>query len=447
MLPGCIGFLNALLTVLVWRCEWSYPRVPPIYTIAMLSRHACNLSRSDYLLMRVDVHFYGSVPFPDPGAGLPLPTDRRASIDDVVAGYENLVVWATLADTLGFDTMWLTEHHFQYEGYEVTPNLILFGLHLAGLTKRLRFGQMFNIVPQWHPLRLAEDFAMADILTGGRMVFGVGRGTVPRESQTLGAVVASGDNAMSREADRINRELFEEAMDVIRLAWVSERFSYSGKYFAFPPPGIPDRGETVTELTLIPRPIHQPVEIFQPVGSPATLRYVASQGFTGVFAMAPFDAIREGWDQFALVAQEAGSTIGAGERRCLQLPIHVGRTSAEARAHGRPGHDEFVKFLSPYGRFSRFRTGVPFDFRPSLEESVACGAMAIGSVEEVADQLGRWCDVLSLQHLVCFPDLPGLTREQMNEQLHLVAEDVLPRIGVRLDPRSASAGLKTEVTK
>ncbi|MCL5973448.1 MAG: LLM class flavin-dependent oxidoreductase, partial [Actinobacteria bacterium] len=112
--------------------------------------------------MRVDVHFYGSVPFPDPGAGLPLPTDRRASIDDVVAGYENLVVWATLADTLGFDTMWLTEHHFQYEGYEVTPNLILFGLHLAGLTKRLRFGQMFNIVPQWHPLRLAEDFAMAD---------------------------------------------------------------------------------------------------------------------------------------------------------------------------------------------------------------------------------------------------------------------------------------------
>ena len=78
---------------------------------------------------------------------------------------------------------------------------------------------MFNVVPQWHPLRLAEDFALADIVTGGRMEFGVGRGTVPREAWALGTVVASGDNAMSAEHDRINREIFEEAMEVIKLAW------------------------------------------------------------------------------------------------------------------------------------------------------------------------------------------------------------------------------------
>ena len=94
-------------------------------------------------------------------------------------------------DRLGYDTMWLTEHHFQYEGYEVTPNLILFGLHLAKETERLRLGQMFNVVPQWHPLRLAEDAAMMQILTNNRMQFGVGRGTVPREAQSLGGVVAS----------------------------------------------------------------------------------------------------------------------------------------------------------------------------------------------------------------------------------------------------------------
>ena len=78
---------------------------------------------------------------------------------------------------------------------------------------------MFNVVPQWHPLRLAEDFALADIITGGRMEFGVGRGTVPREAWALGTVVASGDNEMSAEHDRINREIFEEAMEVIKLAW------------------------------------------------------------------------------------------------------------------------------------------------------------------------------------------------------------------------------------
>jgi alkanesulfonate monooxygenase SsuD/methylene tetrahydromethanopterin reductase-like flavin-dependent oxidoreductase (luciferase family) len=387
--------------------------------------------------MRVDVHFYGMVPMPDAGGGPPVPTDRRASNDDVVEAYRRLEHWAQTADGLGYDTMWLTEHHFQYEGYEVTPNLILFAVHLAGMTQRLRFGQMFNVVPQWHPLRLAEDFAMANVLTGGRLVFGVGRGTVPREAQTLGAVVASGDNAMSLEADRINRETFEEAMDVIRAAWSDELFSFSGKHFTYPPPGIPDRGATVTHLTLVPRPVHTPIEIFQPVSSPATLTYVAQQGFTGVFAMARVDWVSAHWDRFAEEAAVVGRSLGPGEGRCLQLPVHVGRTTEEALRTGRPGHDEFVKFLSPYGRFSRFADGAPFDFRPTLEQSRESGGMAIGSVEEVADQLGRWRDRLHLRHLVLFPDLPGLDRSAMDDQLHLLAEEVMPRLGAPLGGRPA----------
>ncbi|MCU4183181.1 LLM class flavin-dependent oxidoreductase [Acidiferrimicrobium sp. IK] len=383
--------------------------------------------------MRIDLHFYGMVPMSDAGAGAPAPTDRRATNDAVAAGYANLCHWAATADPLGYDTMWLTEHHFQYEGYEVTPNLILFGVHLAGLTERLRFGQLFNVVPQWHPLRLAEDFAMADILTGGRLVFGVGRGTVPREAQTLGAVVASGDNAMSREADRVNREMFEEAMEVIRAAWSEEEFNFTGKHYTFPPPGIPDRGATVTHLTLVPRPVHGPIEIFQAVSSPATLTYVASQGITGVFAMAPYGFVKANWDRFADAAADAGRVLAPGEGRCFQIPVHAARTTAEAARAGRPGHDEFVKFLAPYGRFKTIVEGSAFDYRPTMEETVGAGAMAIGSVEQVADTLGRWAELLDLRHLILFPDLPGLSREALDDQLHLLAEDVLPRIGVRLD--------------
>ncbi len=383
------------------------------------------------------MHYYGSVAMPDAGGGPPSPTDRRYETGDVVACYGRLCHWAQLADRLGFDTFWLTEHHFQHEGYEVTPNLVLFGVHLAGMTRRLRFGQMFNVVPQWHPLRLAEDFAMADILTGGRLVFGVGRGTVPRESETLGAVVASGDNAMSKEADRINREMFEEAMEIVRLAWAQPEFSYAGKHFTFPPPGIPDRGSTVTTLSLVPRPVHQPVEIFQPCGSPTTLAYVAEQGFTGVFAMGPYGVVKAGWDRFAEIAAGAGRALGPGEGRCLQIPVHVGRTTAGALRSGRAAHDEFVKFLAPYGRFSRFVPGAPFDFRPTAEQSRDTGGMAIGSVEEVADQLGRWRDLLDLRHLVLFPDLPGLTEAQGDEQLAWLAEEVLPRVGVQFEGQVA----------
>jgi alkanesulfonate monooxygenase SsuD/methylene tetrahydromethanopterin reductase-like flavin-dependent oxidoreductase (luciferase family) len=305
-------------------------------------------------------------------------------------------------------------------------------VHLAGLTRRLRFGQMFNVVPQWHPLRLAEDFAMADILTGGRLVFGVGRGTVPREAETLGAPVASGDNEMSREADRRNREMFEEAMVVIKAAWSQERFSYSGKHFTFPPPGIPDRGSTVTHLTLVPRPVHAPVEIFQPITSPATLEYAARAGHIGVFALGRPAYIAAHWERFAAEAAAGGRPLGPGEGRCLQLIVHTGRTTAGAVASARPGLDEFVKFLSPYGRFRNIAPGAAFDFAPSVEDVRRSEAMAIGSVEEVADTLGRWKERLDLAHLTAFLELPGLGRGEVDEQLHLLAEEVLPRIGEHL---------------
>ncbi len=383
--------------------------------------------------MDVDVHFYCSVPMPDAGAGEPAPVDRRYGNDDVIACYENLEHWAVTADELGYGTMWLTEHHFQYEGYEVVPNLIQMGQHLASLTGRIKFGQAFNVVPQWHPLRLAEDFAMADVLTRGRMVFGVGRGTVPRESETLGGVVASGDNAMAEQQDLLNRELFEEAMEVIRAAWGNETFSHTGKHFVFPPPGIPDRGSTVQNLTLIPKPRNFPEvpPIYQPATSPATIDYVARVGHIGIFTSGPLERVARSWDLFAELAAGHGRELAPGEGRAYHTNIHVGRTTAEAIAGARPGHDEYVKFLSPYGRFAHYPgDDVPFDHRPSVEETMAAETMAIGSVEQVADQLGRFADRLDLNHLLLFPDFPGLTREQMDEQMHLIATEVMPRLGV-----------------
>jgi alkanesulfonate monooxygenase SsuD/methylene tetrahydromethanopterin reductase-like flavin-dependent oxidoreductase (luciferase family) len=111
---------------------------------------------------------------------------------------------------------------------------------------------------------------------------------------------------------------------------------------------------------------------------------------------------------------------------------YAGRTTQDALRDARPGHDEFVKFLSPYGRFMHFADGVPFDYRPTLEETRAVDGMAIGSIEEVADSIGRWTELLDLRHLILFPELPGLSRAQIDEQLHVMAEDVLPRAGVTL---------------
>ena len=388
------------------------------------------------IYVRIDANFYGGVPMPDAGYGGPDPVDRRYDNPDFIACYDNLTAWAKTMDRLGYDTMWLTEHHFQYEGYEVTPNLILFGLHLAKETERLRLGQMFNVVPQWHPLRLAEDAAMMQILTDNRMQFGVGRGTVPREAQSLGGVVASGDNEMSAELDRVNREIFEESMEIIKEAWYNERFSFTGKHFVLPPPGIPDRGSTVQDLTLIPKPI-APIDVWQAVTSPATLEYAARVGHHAVMPARGIEKTKTWWDEFGSKANENGWELGQGDRRCLALNAHVALTSDQARNGARNAHDEWIKFLSPYGRFRSYSmpdgSETPFDHKPSLEDSIDQSVMAIGSVEEVADTMGRYRDEVGVEHFVLFFDMPGLTQEAMNEQLELMATEVLPRIGAELN--------------
>jgi alkanesulfonate monooxygenase SsuD/methylene tetrahydromethanopterin reductase-like flavin-dependent oxidoreductase (luciferase family) len=388
--------------------------------------------------MRVDSNFFCTVPMPDAGDARIAPTSRRYGMDAVVACYRNLAAWAKTADSLGFDTMWLTEHHFQYEGYEVLPNLIQFGQHLAAQTSALRFGQMFNVVPQWHPLRLAEDFALADVITGGRMEFGVGRGTVPREAWALGTVVASGDNAMSVQHDRINREVFEESMEVIKLAWANERFSYRGKHMTFPPDDVPDRGTLVHDITLIPKPQRE-VDIYQPISSPETIEYVPRAGHKAVYWLSNAESQKQKWDRYAEIREEVGTPVGPGEDRCLVLNLHVARTYEEAMKKGRPGQDEFNKFLSPYGRFASYRnedgSKVAFDHCPTVEESNRQKIQIVGSIDDAVDAIGFWRDLLDLQHICLFFEYPGLTREEMDEQMHLVVEEVFPRLGEPVERR------------
>jgi alkanesulfonate monooxygenase SsuD/methylene tetrahydromethanopterin reductase-like flavin-dependent oxidoreductase (luciferase family) len=334
--------------------------------------------------------------------------------------------------------MWLTEHHFQYEGYEVLPNLIQFGQHLAMQTKQLRLGQMFNVVPQWHPLRLAEDFAIADIITGGRMEFGVGRGTVPREAWALGTVVASGDNAMSAEHDRINRQIFEESMEVIKLAWYHERFSYTGKHFMFPPADVPDRGTLVNDLTLIPKP-QRHIDIYQPVTSPETIEYVPRAGHKAIYWLQNAESQKTKWDRYAAIREEVDSPVEPGEDRCLVMNIHVAQTREAAIKRGGPGHDEFVKFLSPYGRFSSYKnpdgSKAAFNFAPTVHDSLEQKIQIVGSIDDAVDVLGFWRDLLDLRHVCFFFDYPGLTRQEITEQMHLVTQEVLPRLGEKVESR------------
>jgi alkanesulfonate monooxygenase SsuD/methylene tetrahydromethanopterin reductase-like flavin-dependent oxidoreductase (luciferase family) len=112
------------------------------------------------------------------------------SLAEVHESYQRVLVGQVrqgiLAERLGFDYWFMTEHHFMPEGPEFSPNPLLAEAAIAAQTKRIRFGQMANILPCWHPIRIAEQAAMLDVISGGRLEFGIGRGYQPREAELWG---------------------------------------------------------------------------------------------------------------------------------------------------------------------------------------------------------------------------------------------------------------------
>jgi alkanesulfonate monooxygenase SsuD/methylene tetrahydromethanopterin reductase-like flavin-dependent oxidoreductase (luciferase family) len=383
--------------------------------------------------MRTGVFLFGGVEMDDAGAGPPAPTDRRYDNEACWYATERILDMGVASERYGYDIFWLTEHHFQHEGYEVVPNGILFGTALAARTTRLKIGTMFNVVPQWHPLKLAEDFAFLHNISGGRGIMGVGRGTVPREAETLGTKIGSYDNPDKADADQLNREMFDEAVEVIRLAFDNELFKFGGKHYTYPPPGIPDRGGFVEHLTLIPRPRH-PVEWWQAVTSPPTLQAVPQKGFGGVFWLKHHGFVRQWFERFGeLYAAHHGRELAAGEKRMLVVSVRIEDTYEAALASARPGHDEFWKFLGPYGwsRGYMGEGGKPAapGLIPTLEESLENKTWLVGTPEQVAEGIAFYRDQLGLRDLCLFPNFPGDSYDKTEEQLARYAEQVRPLLG------------------
>ena len=385
--------------------------------------------------MKLGAFFFGGVEMPDAGAGAPHPLDRR---------YDNATCWdatlkyidaASTADRLGFDSFWTTEHHFQYEGYEVIPNGLSIAMWIAAQTKNLKIGCMTNVVTQWNPLRLAEDFATMHNLSGGRGILGVGRGTVPREILHLNdkhVSIGSHDNPDKAADDVLNREVFEESMEIIRTSLTQERFRFKGKHFELPVPGIPDRGTDVKDLTLVPRPIY-PFDIWQAATTPPTVDYCPKVGHGAVFWNQHPTFIKQMWDRYGEVYEQShGVTLQPSEKRMLVVSVRVEDTHEEAVRTATPGHDEFWKFLGPYG-WSRGYMGddgkpVPPGLIPTLDQSMEQKTILVGSPEEVAEGVQYFKDLLGVEYLTIYPHLVGDTYAKAKEQMERFATEVLPLV-------------------
>jgi alkanesulfonate monooxygenase SsuD/methylene tetrahydromethanopterin reductase-like flavin-dependent oxidoreductase (luciferase family) len=218
--------------------------------------------------------------------------------------YKDILAQIELGDQLGFATVWLGELHF-IPNFSTLASPLMILAAAAQRTRRIRLGTAVTLLPLHNPVKMAEDAATLDVLSDGRLEFGVGRGATP--------VYFAGYNGSQEES----RERFEESLDVILRAWSTEHLSYEGKYFR------------VQDVRVTPRPVQKP---YPPIriaaNSPDTFAIAGRLGLP-VFASSlinPPDKLRE-------YLTTHRQTLGPGAKQdvALAFPVHVSRSRAQAR--------------------------------------------------------------------------------------------------------------------
>ena len=219
-----------------------------------------------------------------PGKRIPLPTV-----------YERAFQRIDVMERTGYDAVWLAEHHFST--YSVCPSIHIMGTHIAARTERLRIGTAVSLAPFYHPLRLAEEVALLDVLSGGRVNWGAGRGFDATEYRTFGV---GRDESYPR---------FRETVDVVLKAWSNERLTYHGKFHHF------------DDVEVLPKPIQQPhPPVWLAATSPDAVRWCAKNDFS--ILMDPHGTHEDIATKRALYSEElerAGHLFGSRKKGCESL--------------------------------------------------------------------------------------------------------------------------------
>jgi alkanesulfonate monooxygenase SsuD/methylene tetrahydromethanopterin reductase-like flavin-dependent oxidoreductase (luciferase family) len=317
--------------------------------------------------------------------------DTCPSFDEYFAQILDEVV---LGEELGYQCYWFTEHHFLLYGGPIC-NPAVFISAAAARTSKIRLGTAISIVPLRHPLQTAEDYAMADAISGGRLDFGIGRGNVQLDFDVYG---------VDREE---SRERFEEAMEVIPMAWACEKVSHHGKFWQLEDVGV------------YPKPTQQPhPRIWVAANSPESGRWAGLRQYDlmTVAHVRPAEFVRPGVEAWKAALKERGDD--AANHNCqlmVRMVIDEDSTRASELAHFTFGRwDE----LARRGR-DHFRTTSP-------EEMRAEARVVYGNPEECIEGLKLAASLFDFDTVAAVFNWGGLPHEHVMKSMRLFAEEVIP---------------------
>ena len=365
-------------------------------------------------------------------AGKPMPYPLgKAYFDakEAVKTYEeHLDAWELL-DKLGYDGVGFNEHHTSPYGLMNSPNLM--AASAAQRTKNVKLLIYGNLLPLHEPLRLAEELAMVDCLSKGRLISGFARG-IPREYAVHHVPLAD------------SRERYEEAFEIITGAWKEDVFSYEGKYW------------TYKDVSLWPRPLQEPIPVWIPItSSKDSIEWAAARnlpitpGEGGAGTGLQEDIIR----YYAKNLLKAGHKI-TNDHLSIGMPAYVADSKAQAVKEAGPYFLYFNRVLFSHGNFTETSlqraTGYSTqssldyvrpenlaaaarsreDFRNMTMEDVARRAenMPWGTADEVAERLIAAADRTGAATIHVRMNTGAMPHEMFVEQIRRFAEKVLPKL-------------------
>jgi len=316
--------------------------------------------------------------------------------------HQEMLEQAALAEELTFDSIWVAEQHFSPE--RQCPSPFLIGTAIALCTHVIKIG-VYTTMTFAHPIRLAEDAAVLDILSGGRLILCAGTGYRKEEFAAYGVAAAG------------KRSRIRESLEILRLAWADRPFAYCGKHFTIPVILVDDTaGGEFPSLSVFPKPIQHPIPIWMAAFGNVGVRQAGHLGlplFTSPLESIPQLKERDTLYRAALQEADQKQTLFP-----LIRSVYVAATSEQARA------DTEAALLAQYRRYSQWRpqAGIEGTF-----EEVTADRFIIGDPDHCAAQIQRYATELGINYIVCRMNLASLAHTKVLASMRLFAREVMPR--------------------
>ena len=332
----------------------------------------------------------------------------RDSGSDAAAFSEGLDL-VDAAEAWGLDSAWLSEFHFSPDRSVLSSPIVVAGA-LAARTKRLRIGLAVYVLPLNNPLRIAEEAATVDQISGGRLELGIGRSGFVRAYNSYN--IDYGES----------QARFEEALQILRQAWSGKQFSYHGKYYQ------------VTEALVVPQPVQKPhPPMRMAASSPGTFKTVAEQGLP-LFVGLRGDGLGALVENIKVYRETWRGAGHAGEGSVhLRVPVYAAATESAAFDEPRANityyferQARLVAASSPKGgNAARSNTAAKLSalsYADILQDRVAFGTAA-----RLIERINQWREVLGIDGINAEMNAGGMLSEaQVKNSLHIIARDVMP---------------------